>query len=153
MSLDKKSKGNPNWTPGKSGNPHGRPEGAKSLKGLLKVAANLAGKKRHPVDELVRLADAAELRGEKELSAKIWQDLLKYCEPQKKAVETAPEKPTTPDESLENAQKLLEQMEQIGTTATNTGATSSNQTGLDNGTPEVSPEANSEGDVRRDKSV
>lgn len=155
MSLDHKPKGNPNWAPGKSGNPHGRPAGAKSIKGILKVAATLAAKRRHPVDELIRLADVAEAQGKKELAADIWRDLLKYCEPQKKAVESAPEKPTTPDESLENAQKLLEQMEQIGNgnSGTNTGATSSDQTGLDTGTPQVSPETNPASDVRRDQGV
>src|SRR5581483_11712457 len=101
MSLDRKPKGNPNWVKGKSGNPSGRTAGVKSLKTLLKVATTLGGLKRHPVEELVRIADRAELSsldGGKELAAKIWADLLKYCEPQKKAVETAPEKPSTPEE-------------------------------------------------------
>lgn len=150
MSLDKKPKGNPNWAPGKSGNPHGRPVGAKSIKGILKVAATLADKKRHPVDELIRLADHAELAGKNELAADIWRDLLKYCEPQKKAIESLPEKPTTPEESLENAHKLLEEMESIGNSATHTGATSSDQISLDNGTPEVSPKADPTGDIRQD---
>jgi hypothetical protein len=196
MSLDK-PKGNPNWV-GRGGNPNGRPVGAKSLKSLLKVAATLADKKRHPVEELIRIADKAEqagahvvitkpgsttwkigdvvLRSELqqinsmmktgehaeakvlptagvgvELAAKIWADLLKYCEPQKKAVESAPEKPITPDDSIENAEKLLKEMEAIGNAGTNTHPISSNQTGLDNGTPGVSTEANSEDHLSSDQ--
>lgn len=195
MSLDK-PKGNPNWV-GKGGNPNGRPVGAKSLKSLLKVAATLAEKKRHPVDELVRIADKAEQAGAHvvitkpgsttwkigdvvlktelqqinsmmktgelaegkalptagvgtELAAKIWSDLLKYCEPQKKAVETAPEKPATPEESKRNAEAAAAYLKELedGNAGENTGAVSSNPTGLDNGTPEVSPQANPETDLR-----
>jgi hypothetical protein len=198
MSLDKKPKGNPNWGPGKSGNPDGRPKGAKSLKSLLKVAPKLSEKNRHPVDELIRLADKAEQAasqviitnpgatswkvgeivdrnevlamnaqikdgrlveakvipgGDTELAAKIWTDLLQYCEPKKKAVESAPEKPVSPDESVENAGKLLEEMERIanGNPGTNPSAESSNKTSLDNGTPEVSPKAGPTPDLRPDQ--
>lgn len=172
MSLDKKPKGNPNWAPGKSGNPNGRPVGAKSLKSLLKVAATLAEKKRHPVDELIRLADKAEQAashviitksgatswrvgeivrkeelaslnaqikdgnfaeakvipgGNTELAAKIWADLLKYCEPQKKAIESAPEKPTTPEESKAAADAAMQYLKELedGQSGENFPATSS----------------------------
>ncbi len=156
MSLDHKPKGNPAWTKGKSGNPHGRPAGAKNLKSILKVAATLAEKRRHPVDELIRLADKAEFpadgsKPDKELASNIWRDLLKYCEPQKKAIEVAPEKPTTPGESLENAQKLLEEMEQIGNSGTNTSTTSSDTVSLDHGPTDLLTEADSESNLSSDQ--
>lgn len=194
MSLDKKPKGNPNWQKGKSGNPDGRPAGVKSLKSILKVAATLSEKKRHPVDELIRIADKVEQAashviitksgatswkigeivrrdeftalnaqikdgnlaeaktipgGNTELAAKIWADLLTYCEPKKKAVETAPEVPKTPQESVENADKLLTEMEEIGNgnTGTNAGTESSNQARLDKWKAKISPEAGSEEDL------
>lgn len=200
MSLDKKGKGNPNWSPGKSGNPNGRPTGAKSLKSILKVAATLFEKKRHPVDELIRIADKAEQAashviitkagstswkvgeivprdeftalnaqikdgdlaeakiipgGNTELAAKIWADLLKYCEPQKKPVESAPEKSTTPEESKEAAEatlKLLQELEN-GQSGENAGTESSNSPSLDGGTPKVSTEASSEDNLRNDKGI
>ncbi len=156
MSLDQKPKGNPNWQKGKSGHPQGRPAGAKNLKTILKVAATLAGKRRHPVEELIRLADKAEFpadgsKPDKELASNIWRELLKYCEPQKKAIEVAPEKPTTPGESLENAQKLLEEMEQIGNAGTNTNTTSSDQTGLASGETSLPTEADSESNLSSDQ--
>lgn len=194
MSLDKKSKGNPNWTPGKSGNPDGRPVGSKSIKSILKVAATLSEKKRHPVEELIRIADKAEKAashviitkagatswrigeivsreeftalnaqvkdgnlaeaktipgGNTELAAKIWADLLKYCEPQKKAVETAPEKPTTPEESkaaADAAMKYLQDLEN-GTTIRESGTESSHSSGMADRTFKVSPETGTEEDL------
>lgn len=194
MSLDKKPKGNPNWVPGKSGNPDGRPAGAKSLKSILKVAATLSEKKRHPVDELIRIADKAEQAashviitksgatswkigeivrrdeftalnaqvkdgnlaeaktipgGNTELAAKIWADLLTYCEPKKKAVETAPEKPTTPEESkaaADAAMKYLQDLEN-GNADKDAGGTGSDQTRVGARTPEVPFETSTEEDL------
>lgn len=194
MSLDKKPTGNPNWSKGKSGNPSGRPVGAKSLKSLLKVAATLAEKKRHPVDELIRLADKAEQAashviitkpgatswrvgeivdrleftalnaqvkngnlaeaktipgGDSDLAAKIWADLLRYCEPQKKAVESAPEKPTTPEESkaaADAAMKYLQDLEN-GNADKDAGGTGSDQARVGARTPEVPFETSTEEDL------
>lgn len=158
MSLDNKPKGNPNWVPGKSGNPDGRPKGAKSLKGILKVAATLAEKKRHPVEELIRIADHAEnfpATGGKELAAKIWADLLKYCEPQKKPVETAPEKPTTPEESKKNAEEAMKYLQELenGTSGENPGSASGHPPRMADGSSSLSPEASSTPDLPSDKGV
>lgn len=196
MSLDFHPKGNPRWTKGQSGNPAGRPKGGKALKTVLKVAATLSGLKRHPVEELVRIADKVEKAanslvitkpgatsykvgeivskidfetakamvkgdnkpeakplpgGDNELAAKIWSDLLQYCEPKKKAQEVAPEKPLTPEESKENAEKLLEEMERIADGQSNTSTESSGQAGLGDGEAQVEAEANSENDLRPDQ--
>lgn len=199
MSLDHKSPGNPNWVKGKSANPNGRPKHGLNLKTLLKVASTLADKKRHPVEELIRIADKAEAAssnvvitkpgctswkageivtkidfaamcaavkngempeakaipgvGGTELAAKIWADLLKYCEPQKKPVEVAPEKPTTPEESkaaAESAMAYLQELEN-GPAGENTRTESSDQIRLGDGETKVSSEEVPEKDLRSDK--
>lgn len=199
MSLHEKSKGNPEWVKGRSGNPNGRPKNAKSLKTILKVVPTLADKKRNPVEELIRIADKAEKaegafivvdpgctswkvgkivssaeleitnnaipadkkkpqvkvipgsEGGRELAAKIWQDLLRYCEPQKKAQEVAPEAPRTPEESkaaAEEQARLIKELED----GANGETESSDPSGLAVGSSSVSPEASSEEDLRGNQS-
>lgn len=201
MSLDKKPKGNPNWQKGKSGNPDGRPVGAKSLKNILKVAATLSGKNRHPVDELIRIADKAEAAssnvvitkpgcttwkvgeivsktefsamcaavrtgempeakaipgtGGTELAAKIWADLLKYCEPQKKAQEVPPEKPTTPEESKAAADAAMAYLKELedGSAGENPSSDTGNPPRMAEGASCLSPETSTTSDLPSDKGV
>ena len=120
MSLDEKKPGNPDWIAQKergSINPGGRPKGSLGRKTHPQVKERLLGKwHTHPVDKLVELANFVKMSDPK-LSAEIWTNLLKYFEPTKKPVESAPEK-TTPEESKEAAEetfRLLEELEKNGT--------------------------------------
>jgi hypothetical protein len=100
---------------GQSLNPAGRPKGSVSKK--YQIKERLLGKfQTHPVDRLVKLANALEGNGKFEEAAAIWENLLKYFEPTKKPVECAPEK-STPKESVDAAEetfKLLQELEQHG---------------------------------------
>lgn len=122
-------------------NPMGRPKGSTSKK--FQVKERLLGKwQTHPVDKLVKIANALETSGRYEEAAQIWTNLLKYFEPTKKPVETVPEK-TTPEESVEAAEetfKLLQELEQHGLEP----AKGSEGDGLETGKTDVSPETSSE---------
>ena len=146
MGLDKKTEGNPAFkeqAPGKSLNPGGRPKGSLGRKTHPQVKERLLGKwQTHPVDKLVELANRVTASNP-ELAVQIWTNLLKYFEPTKKPVESAPEK-TTPEEAKEAAEetfKLLQEIENHGF-----NPASSQRPGVANGPsqvhPETSPEAN-----------
>ena len=122
-------------------NPMGRPKGSVSKK--YQVKERLLGKwQTHPVDKLVKIANALEGSGRFEEAAEIWTNLLKYFEPTKKPVEVAPEK-STPEESAEAAEetfKLLQELEQHGLKPTE----SSEGDGLETRPTNVSPKASTE---------
>lgn len=143
MSLNKENPSH--FKPGQeTPNPGGRPRGSTSKK--FQVKERLLGKwQTHPVDKLVKIANALEGNGRYEEAAEIWTNLLKYFEPTKKPVEVAPEK-TTPEESAEAAEetfKLLQELEQHGLKSTE----SSEGDGLETGTTDVSPEASPKTDL------
>ena len=77
------------FKPGQSGNPGGRKKGPVS-----KVKEILSAKGQHPVEEILRLLP--ELRPAER--AKIWLELLAYCEARPK--ETEADKPDGEDERL-----------------------------------------------------
>ena len=137
-----------NIKPGQKLNPAGRPKGALGKK--FQIKERLLGKhKRHPVDQLVRLAKNLEDRGKFEEAAKIWENLLKYVEPAKKPVETKPE-PATPEESAEAAEetfKLLQELENHGVSETE----SSKGSGVEKRKTDVSPKAKPKTDLSGDK--
>lgn len=137
-----------NIKPGQSLNPAGRPKGALGKK--FQIKERLIGKhKRHPVDQLVRIAKELEGRGNFEEAAKIWTDLLKYIEPAKKPVETKPE-PATPEESAEAAEetfKLLQELEQHGVNQTE----SRKGSGVEKRKADVPPKTSSKKDLPGDK--
>jgi hypothetical protein len=144
--------GNPHWKKGQSANPQGKPKGTKHLKTLLdKVSERLKHKhKIHPVDQLVFLAQQAQLNKDLELAADIWVKLLQYMEPTKKPVESAPEKPQTPEQSREAAEAALKMMEEIsdGQTQDNRGAEGSRDTSrLAPGEIDLQAQASSEKDL------
>jgi len=125
-------------------NPGGRPKGAKGKK--FNIKDRLIGKhKRHPVDELVRIAKLLESNGKYEEAADIWTNLLKYVEPAKKPVESKPE-PSNPEESAEAAEetyKLLQELEQHGLDEIK----GSERDGLESGKADVSPKTSPEKDL------
>jgi hypothetical protein len=146
MGLDKKTEGNPAFkdqAPGKSLNPGGRPKGSLSKKTHPQVKERLLGKwQTHPVDKLVELANRVTASNP-ELAVQIWTNLLKYFEPTKKPVESAPEK-TTPEEAKEAAEetfKLLQEIENNGFHPTS-GKGTSMAPGASQIQPEAGPEAN-----------
>jgi len=113
------------WQKGEIPNPNGRPKGSKNFAlSLLKVANRLQYKhKVHPVDQLVEIAIMAKLNKEFELASEIWLKLLQYLEPTKKPVESAPEKPTTSAESVQNAEALLKELEEMANVGQSTSST------------------------------
>ena len=120
MSLDNRKPGSDAFNNQKingSLNPGGRPKGSMNKKTHSQVKERLLGKwQTHPVDKLVQLANHVMLTDPK-LAAEIWTNLLRYFEPTKKPVESAPEK-TTPEDSrlaAEETHKLLEELERHGT--------------------------------------
>lgn len=135
------NKGNPDWKPGVAQNPQGRPRGLNHLK----VRERLLGKhKTHPVDKLVQLANLVAVT-DPELAAEIWLKLLSYMEPAKKPVETAPEKPGTPEDSkaaAEAAHHLLQELENDSNREGSSGTPS-----VANRKPEIQAEAGSEEDL------
>jgi len=111
----------------------GRPKGSKNVAlSLLKVANRLRFKhKVHPVDQLVELALMAKLNKDYELASDIWLKLLQYIEPAKKPIESAPEKPTTSAESVQNAEALLKELEEMANAGqSNTPTTESSSNSL-----------------------
>jgi Family of unknown function (DUF5681) len=145
---------NPNWQKGTSSNPQGRPKGLKNSDlSMLKVSNRLRYKhKVHPVDQLVELALMAKLNKDYELASDIWLKLLQYMEPAKKPIESAPEKPTTPAESVQNAEALLKELEDmanVGQSNTPTVEPPGNRTGLETGSPSVQAEARPEEDLQQ----
>jgi hypothetical protein len=130
--------------PGEIRNPGGRPKGSTSKK--YNIKERLLGKyQTHPVDRLVKLANELEYRGQFEEAAAIWENLLKYFEPTKKPVESAPEKPS-PEGSVEAAEetfRLLQEMEQDGLKPTE----SSKGDGLEGRPTNVPPEASPKTDL------
>lgn len=158
MSLDQKPKGNPNWKKGQSANPQGKPRGVKHKKTLMdKVNERLKFKhKVHPVDQLVSIAlqarlNASPMNKDLELAADIWLKLLQYMEPTKKPVESAPEKPQTPEQSREAAEAALKLMEELsdGKTSEYKRGTegSSDPSSLGTGTIDIQAETSSEKDL------
>lgn len=130
--------------PGETLNPNGRPKGAFAKKDQIKERL-LKKHGTHPVDRLVKLAQDLENREKFEEAAAIWENLLKYFEPTKKPVESAPEK-TTPEESVDSAEetfKLLQELEQNGISQVK----SSEGDGLAKGPVDVSPEASPKADL------
>jgi len=144
--------GNPHWKKGQSANPQGKPKGTKNRKTLLdKVSDRLRYKHQlHPVDQLVTLALEARLNKDLELAADIWVKLLQYMEPTKKPVESAPEKPQTPEQSREAAEAALKMMEEIsdGTSIKRGDEGSSNSPSLGTGATDIQAEARSEKDLQ-----
>lgn len=102
--------GNPAWKKGVAQNPAGRPKGIPNRS--KNVKARLEEKGRSPLDQLVRLADKLELDGRFEEAADVWLKIQEYVEPKKKPVETAPEKPITPEQSKENVEEMLKLLEE-----------------------------------------
>lgn len=141
MSLDHKTPGNPAFVKGVAQNPQGRPKGSLSKKSHPNVKERLLGKwQTHPVDKLVELANRVTATDPK-LAIEIWTNLLKYFEPTKKPVESAPEK-TTPEDSKQAAEetlKLLQEIEQNGFNPAK-APESSDGLGLENGPPEIQAE-------------
>lgn len=133
-----------NMKPGQSLNPAGRPKGSVTKK--YQIKERLLGKfQTHPVDRLVKLANALEGTGKYEEAAAIWENLLKYFEPTKKPVESVPEK-ASPEGSVEAAEetfRLLQEMEQDGLKPTE----SSKGDGLENRPVDVSLEASPKTDL------
>ena len=98
-------------TPGlfeKGGKPGpGRPPGSQNVKKVLRVAEVLADAKRHPITELMKLADeCGDNPKHREIRLSIWFRILTYIEGQ----QTEPTKftPETPAESVESAAAILE---------------------------------------------
>ena len=147
--LDEKLAKTGNIKKGQRLNPAGRPKG--SLGKKVGVKDRLLGKwKAHPADKLVMLANYLTNKGDFEEAAKIWQNLLRYFEPSKRPVESAPEK-STPEESAEAAEdtfRLLQELEQHGFSKDKSGEKPS----VENRTPLVPPKTGAEKDLPRDKS-
>jgi len=145
---------NPNWKKGITTNPAGRPKGSKNSElSMLKVSNRLRFKhKVHPVDQLVELALMAKLNKDYELASDIWLKLLQYMEPAKKPIESAPEKPTTPAESVQNAEALLKELEEqanAGQSNTPTVESPSDSSGLAAGPTPVQTEGSPEEDLQQ----
>lgn len=137
--MDKLTKSG-NIKPGQILNPAGRPKG--SLTKKYQIKERLLGKfQTHPVDRLVKLANALEGNGKYEEAAAIWENLLKYFEPTKKPVECEPEK-ASPEGSVESAEetfRLLQELEQNGLSTTK----GSEGNGVAEGTVDVPPQTSS----------
>ena len=150
MGLDKKTEGNPAFKAQASTgslNPGGRPKGSLSGKTHPNVKERLLGKwKTHPVDKLVELANRITAEDPK-MAAEIWTNLLKYFEPTKKPVESAPEK-TTPEEAKEAAEETFKLLQEIENNGFNPSR--SKESGLETGQTQVPPEASPETDIRLD---
>lgn len=112
MPLIPPRKGNPSWIKGVAQNPAGRPKGSTTRSREEKILDKLKKKERDPLDQLIRLADILEFQGKLEESADIWLKIQEYCEPKKKPVETAPEKPISPEQSKENVDDMLRLLEE-----------------------------------------
>jgi hypothetical protein len=145
---------NPAWKKGVAQNPNGRPKGSKNFAlSLLKVANRLQYKhKVHPVDQLVEIAIMAKLNKEYELASEIWLKLLQYLEPTKKPVESAPEKPTTSAESVQNAEALLKELEEMANAGQSTASTTespSNTSSMATGPTSIQIEACPEEDLQQ----
>lgn len=105
-------------------NPGGRPKGSMNRKTSMKISDRLLGKwKVHPADKLVELARYLTENGKYEEAAEIWTNLMKYFEPTKKPVESAPEK-TTPEEAKDAAEETFRLLQEIenGTYKDTTGS-------------------------------
>ena len=73
----------------------------------------------------------AKLNKDYELASDIWLKLLQYIEPAKKPIESAPEKPTTSAESVQNAEALLKELEEMANAGqSNTPTTESSSNSL-----------------------
>jgi hypothetical protein len=156
MSLDSKNKGNPNWGPGKSGNPYGRPRGGTNKINLNKVEDRLLHKhKVHPTDQLVSIAQQARMNNDLELAAEIWMKLQSYCEPTKKPVEVPVEKPKAPSGSKEAAEATLKLLKELvdgqphSESTTGGAEKTSNSDSMATGPTPVSTETSTEEDLRQ----
>lgn len=71
------------------GNPGGpgRPKGARSLKNMLKADVVCQQEGRHPISELMRLADKAEKEGNLDLASTNWKVIQEYCQAKPKPVD------------------------------------------------------------------
>lgn len=147
MSLIPPRKGNPNWVPGVAQNPNGRPKGSVA-KPKDKVKDKLKEKGVDPIQELITLAELLKASDKYEEAAEIWLKIQEYCEPKKKAVETIPEKPITPEQSKENVDDMLRLLEEASEDNGQQNEGSSDTDSLDAGKPEIqaetSPEDNSQ---------
>lgn len=114
--LIPKRLGNPNWKPGVAQNPEGRPKGSKNQDKRIKEL--LREKNKRPLDALIRLAEKMELEGQYEEAADVWLKIQEYVEPKKKPVETAAEKPLSPEQSKENVEEMLKLLEEASETQT-----------------------------------
>ena len=145
MSLDHKNPGNPLFKKGSTLNPGGRPKGSMNRRTHPMIKERLLGKwKTHPADKLVELANFVATSDPK-LAAEIWTNLLKYFEPTKKPVESAPEK-TTPEESKEAAEetfRLLQELEDGSVPVSG-----NKEPSVETGKAEVPSEASTEEDLR-----
>lgn len=148
MSLEADKPSNA-FKPGQpTANPQGRPKGTVNKKTSMKVADRLLGKwKIHPADKLVEIAKHLSDMNQHEEAAEIWMTLLKYFEPSKKPVEMAPEK-TTPQEAKEAAEETFKLLQQIENYGTFKDTASSKDNGMGTTSPQVSPQAGTEKDLR-----
>lgn len=130
-------KGNPNLKKGgPSLNPAGRPVGGVNYS----VRHKLNKKGRHPIDELVKLADELKMAGKFAQAAEIWLKIQEYVEPKKKPVETAPERPLTPEQSKENVEDMLKLLEEVQDGTEGGSGTDRMETGEAGIQAEASPE-------------
>ena len=103
-------------TPGlfeKGGKPGpGRPPGSKNLKKVLRVQEVLSDAKRHPITELIRLADECkDTPKDREFKREIWFKILTFIEaPQTEPAVFAPE---TPEESVESAKQIMDALKAL----------------------------------------
>lgn len=84
----------------------GRPKGSKSVKSLLRASEVLADASRHPITELIKIADENETTPG--MRRDIWLAILPYIEaPQ---TEPTPMVPQTSDESVEAAAEVMKHL-------------------------------------------
>ena len=148
MGLDHKAPGNPAFVKGHAVNPGGRPKGSMNKRTHPQIKERLLGKwKTHPADKLVELANFVATSDPK-LAAEIWTNLLKYFEPTKKPVESAPEK-TSPEESKEAAEETFRLLQELENGSIPDG--SDQGSGVETGTTQVPSETSPKEDLREHK--
>lgn len=90
----------------------GRPPGSLNVKKVLRAAEVLSDAKRHPITELIKLADeCGDKPKERDFRRDIWFRILTYIEGQ----QTEPTKfaPETPEESVESAAAILDALKKL----------------------------------------
>lgn len=136
--------GNPKWVKGVAQNPTGRPKGIPNK--TKKTRDRLDALERNPIDALIRLADKLELAGKHDKAAEIWMEIQSYVEPKKKAVESVPEKPLTPEQSKENVEDMLKLLEEASDGPTDEGQ--GDQSRMGSGTIGLQAESSPEEDTQ-----